>query len=139
MNAREYFEDIKKRNRLINIKIEELERLKALCELKGTNFDSVGFGGGGKNPDKSSNLVRYVEAKKSLDGLIDELVDKRLTAIELCGMINDVKKVNVLYELYFKDTLVTDLAEKYSYTEQRVYQLRNEALNELDTKHFNKF
>lgn len=131
MNAKEYMQSIRQIRREVNLLFEQIERDRALAAgVKAIRYDIDKVQTSPE--DRLSEIVAgIVENEKKLVVRIHELQEKEneIREILLC-LREEHERVLVLH--YIDGLLWDAVAEKLSYNERYIYELRDKALDELD-------
>ena len=129
MRAKELLDEISKQNIIIEHKLEELERLKVMCEMSGISFEGEKVQG---SSAERNMMVEYIEMKDEVMAYIKESYKLKKQLMNIVDKIANKKCVEVIYKRYFENMKMYDIANELNYSHQRVYQLHKEALREID-------
>jgi len=136
MTAKDYLEQIKRKDTIINNMIREKEYLysRALC-VQGIRYDrdrvqtSV-------RPDQMGDMLARVDQKEEeINRKIDELTDFRLKAIGMINSLGDDRYVSILYKRYVNYETWEKIADDLGYTDRHALRLHGEALDEFSKKY----
>lgn len=130
MTAKEYLEQIKKLDKLIENKMYEKIQWKSIATgtSASTGGERVQSSG---NPQKMECAVtRYIEIESEIDALIDEYVDKKK------GIIANIEKLpaqeyDLLHKVYVQDVNFSDVADMCDKTYSWVTTVHGRALQHL--------
>lgn len=132
MKAREYFDKIERRERLLKNKKEDLEELGAIATSmnKPLGKDSVKSSG---EKDKLGKIVCDItELKKEISQLEVEVVNLKHDIKDKIYQLDDDKKIFIIKKRYFDnlgwDEISSLLDKSYHY----IHRLHKKALIELD-------
>lgn len=131
LKAKKLLLSIMKRDKIIELKLEELERQKRLCEVRAVTFEERVQSSG---TDTSSKVIEYIQMKDEVDEYIAETLKIKNDVMKKIDEINDDKCVVLLYKRYFQRWSWEDIADELDLSDKRVYQLHDRALKELDEK-----
>lgn len=132
MRAKELLEEIRNDDLILKVRLEELERLKRLCEISGISFEGEKVQTS-SNPQRTSNaLIEYIQVKDDFDKFFKEALEKRKRGLLIVESIKNKKCIKVIYNRYFHNMKFEEIATKTGYSIRRVYQLHNEGLDEIN-------
>lgn len=132
MTAKEYLEQVKRKDAQINNLIREKQDLwLKMCSVSGTQYDSDRVQSS-INPDKLGMLYSRLEDKEEqIASRIDELCDFR---IEVTNLINGLSKSEYIVILYSRYVLFKpwgEIAADLSYSIRQVQRLNGKGLAEF--------
>lgn len=109
----------------------ELERLKALCEVTGVNFEGERVSGTRNNKRGEQNLLNLIEYGDYLKKYISETVKRRYTLSMLIDELENEnqRKIITLYGL--KNMSMQEIADKTGYTRQNAYKIYKKGLEKI--------
>ncbi len=108
MKAKEYLEQLRKLDKLIENKLAEKERWQCIAttttaQLSGERVQSSG------NQQKMADAVcRYIELESEINACIDRFVDQRQEIIETIEMLK-VKEYDLLHKVYVQYISLQDV------------------------------
>lgn len=135
MTAKEYLQQVRRMDRLINNKIAELEQLRTLATsiTAATDREAVQTSG---VSDKVGNVVAsIVDLQNEINALVDTYVDKRK---EIIAQIDGIEKLQPLYYAilhgrYIQFQSLQQIADNEGYTAQYMRKTHGEALEFFKT------
>lgn len=130
MTAKQYLQQIKKINVVINCKQKELDSLNDLTQsiTNSYKFDSVQSSG---DKDKIGNAVaKMIDLQRSINEDIDRLVDLKREIMNKIETL-DGTYLDLLYKRYFEFKTWETIAVEIGYTYQWVCELHGKALQKL--------
>ena len=110
MKAKEYLEQLRKLDKLIENKLAEKERWQCIAttttaQLSGERVQSSG------NQQKMADAVcRYIELESEINACIDRFVDQRQEIIATIEML-DVEAYDLLHKMYVQYLTLQDAAD----------------------------
>lgn len=130
MTAKEYLQQVRRMDRLINNKIAELEQLRTLATsiTAATDREAVQTSGAS---DKVGNVVAsIVDLQAEINALVDAYVDKRK---EIIAQIDGIEKQQPLYYAvlhgrYIQFKKLQDIADNEGYAPQYIREQHGKAL-----------
>lgn len=132
MKAKDYLEQIRILDRLINNKLQELEQLEALA----TKVTSVNSGdrvqASGSQDKMADTVIKILELKQEINADIDRLVDLKCEIIPLIDAVQDADLIDVLYKRYIQGKKWEEIALEMHYTFRWVLKLHGRALQKID-------
>lgn len=123
--------EIMKRDKIIELKLEELERQKRLCEVKGIRFDTEKVQGS-PNMNQSTMILEYIQMKDDVELFIQETLKLKREIMKDIDKIDDDACIQLLYMRYFEKMNFNDIADKLGLSYKRIHQVHSKALMELD-------
>lgn len=135
MTTKEYLGQISRLNRMINNKLTEIAQLKDMavsisapqsCEKVQTtpNFDKIG-----------TKYAKIDEMERKIDGMVDELVDKKEKIIQQIDSMEDENTYNILFARYIEKKTFEVIATEMKYSWRQVVRLHGTALKQFEKKY----
>jgi Ribonuclease G/E len=132
MKSKDYLEQIRILDRLINNKLQELEQLEALA----TKVTSVNSGdrvqASGSQDKMADTVIKILELKQEINADIDRLVDLKCEIIPMIDAVQDADLIDVLYKRYIQGKKWEEIALEMHYTFRWVLKLHGRALQKID-------
>ena len=132
MEITELIQEVRNDSKLIELKFEELERLKRLCEVSGINYGGERTDGSRDNQKQEKAILNCMEYRDNLKVFILKALEKRKTLAGYIDTLNDHKKIQIMYSYCIGSQSFGRISEAMGTSRQRVSQLYNEALEELE-------
>lgn len=134
--AKEYLQQIRRLDRLIEHRIKERDSLRTFDGVSGISYDGDPVQ---TSPDGSAPFERTVEKlialEAQLDNLIDEFVETRNRIIgEIHGLPN-TNHVDLLYKRYVEYKTLEVIAVEMNYSYERIRHLHGYALRAFELKY----
>ena len=132
MEIKEFIQEVRNDSNLIELKLEELERLKRLCEVSGINYGGERTDGSRDNQKQEKAILNCMEYRDKLKVFILKAVEKREILAYYIDTLNNHKKIQIMYSYCIGSQSFGRIAKTMGTSRQRVSQLYNEALEELE-------
>lgn len=136
-DIKELIQDVKNESHLVEMKREELERLKRLCEVAGINYEGEKLDGTKDNDRHEKAILNYIEYKEELTNFILASMEKRNLLCKYIDSLKDTKSIEVMYAYCINNVSFNRIAKDMYMTRQRIYQIYNDAIEEIN-KTFDK-
>lgn len=135
MTTKEYLGQISRLNRMINNKLTEIAQLKDMAvsisapqsgeRVQTTpNFDKIG-----------TKYAKIDEMERKIDGMVDELVDKKEKIIQQIDSMGDENTYNILFARYIEKKTFEVIATEMKYSWRQVVRLHGTALKQFEKKY----
>lgn len=135
MTTKEYLGQISRLNRMINNKLTEIAQLKDMAasisapqsgeRVQTTpNFDKIG-----------TKYAKIDEMERKIDGMVDELVDKKEKIIQQIDSMEDENTYNILFARYIEKKTFEVIATEMKYSWRQVVRLYGTALKQFEKKY----
>lgn len=135
MTTKEYLGQISRLNRMINNKLTEIAQLKDMAasisapqsgeRVQTTpNFDKIG-----------TRYAKIDEMERKIDGMVDELVDKKEKIIQQIDSMEDENTYNILFTRYIEKKTFEVIATEMKYSWRQVIRLHGTALKQFEKKY----
>ena len=135
MTTKEYLGQISRLNRMINNKLTEIAQLKDMAASISSpqsgervqttpNFDKIG-----------TKYAKIDEMERKIDGMVDELVDKKEKIIQQIDSMEDENTYNILFARYIEKKTFEVIATEMKYSWRQVVRLHGTALKQFEKKY----
>ena len=135
MTTKEYLGQISRLNRMINNKLTEIAQLKDMVasisapqsgeRVQTTpNFDKIG-----------TKYAKIDEMERKIDGMVDELVNKKEKIIQQIDSMEDENTYNILFARYIEKKTFEVIATEMKYSWRQVVRLHGTALKQFEKKY----
>lgn len=135
MTTKEYLGQISRLNRMINNKLTEIAQLKDMAASISSpqngdrvqttpNFDKIG-----------TKYAKIDEMERKIDGMVDELVDKKEKIIQQIDAMEDENTYNILFARYIDKKTFEVIATEMKYSWRQVIRLHGTALKQFEKKY----
>lgn len=120
---------------MINNKLTEIAQLKDMAvSISATqsgervqttpNFDKIG-----------TKYAKIDEMERKIDGMVDELVDKKEKIIQQIDSMEDENTYNILFARYIEKKTFEVIATEMKYSRRQVVRLHGTALKQFEKKY----
>lgn len=136
MRAKEYLSQIRIKNAMINVWIQEKEELwQRMMSLNSPRYDGVSVQST-KDPDRYGNMMARISQKEEkINQEIDDLVKAKEKIMGEIREITDERFVEILMRRYVSCQKLEDIAREMHYAHGWVRQLHGQALIEFEQVH----
>lgn len=129
MDVIEWLSQIGKMDQLIDSKMAERDRVKALAVNTVGSLDGMPHAPG--ITDKVGNLtVKLIALEEELDALIDEYVDRKQEVVEVLEKLPE-REYGVLHRYYIRNMTWEQVADDIGYCTTQVWRIKNNGLKLL--------
>ena len=136
MQVKEFLENIRCTDMLIDSKIQQIKRIRESLCYAGVCYDGEKVQSS-RNPDKfTDGVAKIIELEKMIDADIDTLVDNKRQAREMIETLDSIVEKTILYKRYFENNSFDDIAVVMNYSVRRVYQIHADAIGKLTLQFF---
>lgn len=130
MTAKEYLRQLKTLDNVINAKLLEKERIRALATKVTSNLSERVQGGGGEGIENA--VIKMLELEEQLNVDIDRLVNLKAEARLLIEELADDKHKIVLSMYYVSDMTFEKISEETHYSIGAIHKFYRNALKEFE-------
>ena len=135
MTAKEYFQQIRKIDLLIQNKLEQAQEVRSKLEVQGINFESDGSTSATRNVTKMNDLiVSVVTLEDEINQQIDLLINKKREVMELIDSLDNVDEISLLYKRYFNYMSWEEIAVNMKISYRQTHRLHGRALRSMEGK-----
>lgn len=129
MSAKEYLEEIRQLDKIINAKIEQLEDLRHM-KITATITDDIRTG---EVKDRVGDTVAKIcNLEWEINDDIDRLIDMKTEAIKKIESVKNVDCRVTLQLRYLNGKTWEHIAESLNYCVSNIYKLHDKALREFE-------
>lgn len=130
MKAKDILNEIVKRDKIIALKLEELERLRLMCDVRSVSYDTEKVQG---SPIKENTaIIEYIQLKEDIDAYMAETFKLKRQIISALDKVDKDEYVSIIYSHYFFGKTFGNIALEMNVSDRRVLQMHGMALLELD-------
>lgn len=133
MTAKEYLRQLKTLDNIINAKLLEKERIRALATKVTSNLGERVQGGGSGGIE--STVIKITELEIQINADIDKLVDLKAEATQIIDSLEDNKHKAILSMYYVSNLTFEQVAENTDMTFRWIHKLHGRALKEFEKKY----
>ena len=134
MNTKQYLNQVRRYDRMINNKLSEIYQLKTLATSisVATDADRVQSSG---NKDRMGNVVaRLVDIERETDKLIQVYTEKRQVIISQIDSMEDINFYDVLFHRYIEGKTFEAISDDMHYSWRQVMRIHDDALVAFEKK-----
>lgn len=132
MTAKDYLLQIKRAEKLIELKKFEIEKLKSQLGYKAVNYENERVQ---SSPvDRTDILCKLLDFERELYEQIAELTEIKSKIIKLIDTIDDTDLIELLYLRYIDCMQWEEIAIKMSYSNRWVLKKHRQALLKVEKK-----
>lgn len=139
MDTKQYLMQISKLDRMINNKLSEIIQYRQMIyglqaitneeRVQTTpNFDKIG-----------TSISKLDEMKRNVNGLVDELVNKKHLIIEQIENMDNELHYQILFSRYIEKKTFEKIATEIDYSFRQTTRLHGQALREFEKKYGNSY
>ena len=133
MTAKEYLRQLKTLDNVINAKLLEKERIRALATKVTSNLGERVQGGGFGGIENT--VIKITELEIQINADIDKLVDLKAEATQIIDSLEDNKYKAILSMYYVSNLTFEQVAENTDMTFRWIHKLHGRALKEFEKKY----
>ena len=132
MKAKEFLQQVKKLNKMIENKQIEVEQWKEIANNTTANMTGERVQSSG-NPQKIADAIgRYIDLEKEINQCIDNLIDTKKDVISVIEQLN-ATEYDILHKVYIQDIPLYDIAIIYDRTYSWATTVHGRALKHVQT------
>jgi DNA-directed RNA polymerase specialized sigma subunit len=128
MNVKQYLNQVKKLDMMIENKKTELEGLESVVTSISIQTDAERIQSSGSKDRLGDTVARIVDLKEEIKTMLHELIDKKAEIIKVIEAVEDADAYKVLYCRYIKYMTYEEIAGEIHFTRQWVTQIHKRAL-----------
>lgn len=131
MKAKEYLQQIKKCDKLIENKLSEIKSLYDLTTSITTGLKEDVVQSSGVTDKIGDTVSKIIDLQQEINDDIDSFVDLKREIMSVIDRIDDVNLIDILYKRYFKYETWERIATEMNFTYQWVCKLHGRALQKV--------
>lgn len=120
---------------MIDIKANEVAKLRALIDVGAVRYDKDKVMGGGGDDKMADTVVKIVELEDEINADIDKMIEWKRFANEMIESLDDDREKVILYKRYFEKKSFEQISVDTNYSWRQVHRLHGRALVVLDNKY----
>ena len=120
---------------MIDIKANEVAKLRALIDVGAVRYDRDKVMGGGGDDKMADTVVKIVELEEEINKDIDILIEHKKLAMDMIKSLDDDREQVILYKRYFEKKSFEQISVDTNYSWRQVHRLHGRALVALDNKY----
>lgn len=129
MTAKEYLEQIKKLDCMIENKLHEKQSVRDMITNVSPNLSGMPHATG-VNDKIGNGVAKLIDLENEIDALIDKYIDKKNEINHVIEQL-PANEYNVLYKHYFEFKTYEQIAEETYYSERHVRRLIDQGLHDI--------
>ena len=138
MKAKEYLQQLKRLDTLINQKIQELGELRAMSTVGSVDYSKERVQSNhSQDAPFVSVIYKIIELEEEINAEIDKFVDEKHLIINQIQALNDPKYIEILYKHYVEFKRLEVVAVEMNFTYQYVVELHGYALKNFEITYEN--
>lgn len=132
MNAEQWLFQVRKLDELINAKLAERTRLKAIAtDISAKPIDGMPFSNTGTVSQRMPNaVIKLIELEHEIDKLIDKYIDEKQEVLRILEQLPE-KEYGVLHRHYIQYMTWEQVADDMGYSTMHIFRFRKKALKNL--------
>lgn len=130
MTAKEYLQQLKTLDNVINAKLLEKERIRALATKVTSNLSERVQGGGSGGIENT--VIKITELEIQINADIDKLVDLKAEATHIIDSLEDNKHKAILSMYYVSNLTFEQVAENTDISSRWVRKIHGKALKKFE-------
>lgn len=131
MNVREWLEEVKKLDELIDAKLSERQQFLALATKVVSDMDGMPHAKGGVSDPVGSNVVKIVALTEEADRLIDRYIAYKEEVAKTLEALPDAEYA-VMHKRYIQYKTWEEIAEEMNYSTVQVWRISKKAEGMLE-------
>lgn len=132
MNAREFLNQLRKLDNLIQNKIAEKEQWKSISKNITPLSNGERVQASSEQQKMADAVIKYIDLETEIEKLIDLLVDKRKEIISIIEQVDNSLQYNVLNKHYVQYKPFTVIAEEEHYSYAYILEIHRKSLKEVE-------
>lgn len=132
MNVEAWLNQVRKIDQLIDAKLEERDRLKAIAtDISAKPLDGMPFSNTGTVSQRMPNaIINLIELAHEIDRLIDSYIDYKSQVVSMLEKLPE-KEYGVLHRHYIRYMTWEQIADDMCYSSVQIWRIKKNALKNL--------
>ena len=126
MTVKEYLGQAKHLNFLLDVKLEQIKKLKSQEEKAAITLNDVN--------EKVNTLERFKQMEEKLQGEIDDLLDLKMEIMDTIRLVKDDECRVILEQRFLNGQKYCDIAKDMYMSEKSVYRIQDKAFKDETLK-----
>lgn len=132
MTAKEYLEQIAFQDRKVQMKRDELKRLRESLDITGLSYENIGAAVGTHKTDTLGDMIaKVLDFENELKQEEMKLAIMRINATTAISNLSSEPQKEILTRWYLLHESLEKIMETTSYSKSRVYSLRKDGITNL--------
>lgn len=123
MEVKEYLGQGKHLNFLLDVKLEQIKKLKSQEEKAAITLNDVN--------EKVNTLERFKQMEEKLQGEIDDLLDLKMEIMDTIRLVKDDECRLILEKRFLNGQKYCEIAEDMYMSEKSVYRIQDKAFKKI--------
>lgn len=128
MDAREYLEEIKRQDVLINNKLAEVQQLRCLALSVTAPIGGEGVQGTKQTDRMGDTIAKIVDLENEINAEIDKFIDMKRDKIALIQQIPKQLQYDLIHNHYVQYKSLVNFAKEKNYSYAWILEVHDEAL-----------
>ena len=129
MDAREYLEEIKRHDVLINNKLAEVQQLRCLVVSVTAPIGGEGVQGTKQTDRMGDTIAKIIDLENEINAEIDKFIDMKRERIALIQQIPKQLQYDLIHNHYVQYKSLVDFAKEKNYSYAWILEVHDEALS----------
>lgn len=138
MTAKEYLTQIKNLDRVIRIKLAEIEQLRDMASNITAVIKEDVVQTSMKGDKLSDAVAKIIDEEQAVASLTEKYLNMKREAIHMIENLSNPLHYQVLWERYISDRTYEGIAGNMGFSNRHIFKLHNSALLEFEEK-YNEF
>ena len=134
MDVRELIKEVRRDNRIVRHKEEEIERLKSRCHVAGVSFEGERVSGSHNNSRVEDAILNYIAYKDKLKDYIAAAIVKRDQLQDMIDQLGSEQEISVMYKYCLGDLTLLQIADVMDYSKPAVYKIYSKAVDKMQAR-----
>ena len=135
MKVKDFLKKIITIDDMIDLKVNEVAKLRALLDVGAVRYDKDKIMGGSQDDKMLDTVVRIVELEDEINVDIDSLIAHKELARQMIESLDDDREQIILYKRYFEKKSFEQISVDTNYSWRQVHRLHGRALAVLESKY----
>lgn len=135
MKVKDFLKKIVTIDDMIDIKVNEVAKLRALIDVGAVRYDKDKVMGGSQDDKMLDTVIKIVELEDEINADIDKMIEWKRFANEMIESLDDDREKVILYKRYFEKKSFEQISVDTNYSWRQVHRLHGRALVVLDNKY----
>lgn len=133
MKAREYLENIKKLDALIDTKLQEIATLEAKTQKITVAYEGEAVKSSGSQDKMADTIAMIVDLQSEISKDMEKYTTAKSNVLQVMNMMQNPEYIKVLYKRYFEYKTWEEIACELNFSYKWVCVLHGRALNVMDS------
>lgn len=139
MKTEYYLGQIKRYEYMVEDKLEEIERLRAMCTSLSVPTDKDNIKKSSSQDKLAEAVAKIVDLQSETNNLVDELIKQRCRIINQIDALGETKEYRFLTNRYVLGMKMKDIMAKMGYSVDGLNTLRKKSLKTFEKYYGNEY